>query len=220
MAYFTNLKKIGLPFFILTVIGTSLDQWITWKMESLIASPQGLSAWVWAYGAASMLLSLTYPLLGTLLVLSSVKKESLPVFIRRHFKQNLIEEMRAWGQCMLWFVLLILPGLVQFLRLLFVPLVVTLDSAYERGEKDALAESRRLSQGRLLPLLGLFCAFFLIAPGMLTLFDEWRLIWKTPVSALLICFVEMLLNLWFIHLLLHLYRKGAGYESLVSVEGH
>lgn len=217
--FWISLRKIGIHLFILTVIGTTLDQWITQRMEDLLMSSEGVGAGIWLYGAISLVISLTYPLAGTLLVLSVIKNESLPQFFKKHFQQNLIEEMRAWGIAMLWSLALVIPGLIRFLRYLFVPFVVTLDPAYERGEKDALKESLKLSRGRLLPLIGLFIGFSIFAPGLLTVADEWKMIWKTPVQALMICFVEMLLNLCLIHLLFHLYQRGVSHdESAVSME--
>lgn len=200
--------------------GTTLDQWITVRMENLLASPEGASNWIWAYGAVSLFLNLTYPLLGTLLVLSTVREGSVVLFLKKHFTQNVIEEMRAWGKTMAWSFLFLVPGLIRFLQYFFVPFVVSLNPAYEKGELDALEESRRLAKGRLLALFGIFLIFSVLAPAFLTIFDDWRLLWKTPVGAVSICFVELLLNLWFIHLLFQMYQRGAHHESPVSVERH
>lgn len=143
----------------LTVLGTTLDQWITMRMETLLMNTEGTSPWVWAYGALSLLLNLTYPLLGMLLVLSTLQTESILQFLKKHFQQNLIEEMRSWGKAMAWSLCFLLPGLIRFLQYFFVPFVVSLHPGYQRGEIDALSEARSLAKGKLVQLLGLFLAF-------------------------------------------------------------
>ncbi len=220
VTYKTLLQKIGFPLFVLAVVTTGLDQWITGKMEILLAGREGLTASIWLLGLTSLSLSLIGPLLGILLALSAIRQESILFFLKQHFQQNLIEEMRVFGWTLLWFLLFILPGFVRMLRYLFVPFVVTLDPAYQRGEKDALQESLKISRGRLLKLLGLAALFFLILPALLTLLDQWRGLWQTPLPALGICLIEMLLNLCFIYLLLGLYQKGVAHESVVSMEGN
>jgi hypothetical protein len=219
--FWKTLRKIAIPLFVLTVVGTTLDQLITIKMENLLMSPEGTSPLVWAYGALSLLLSLTYPLLGILLVISTLQADSLPVFLKKHFRFSLIEEMRSWGQAMMWSFLLLIPGLIRFLQFLLVPFIVCLDPAYQRGERDALVRARELVRGRtLLWMLLLFPIFSIIVPVFLTAFDEWKLIWKTPLSALLICLIEMLVNFCFIWILWKIYRGRTEHESHISMERH
>lgn len=65
----------------------------------------------------------------------------------RYFNQLVIEQIRAMA-AVLWRVpLLIFPALVQYIRLSFVPFVVVFSEAYDRGDEDALHQSRRLSRG-------------------------------------------------------------------------
>jgi hypothetical protein len=152
------------------------------------------------------------------MILSVSQAMPLHLFLKTHFTQNLREQMRAWGQSTLWGFVFILPGLVRWIRYLFVPFIVSLDPAYARGEKDALQESRRLSRGSFFQLCTLFLGLSLMAPVFLALFDDHRLLWQTPMSALLLCFVEMLINLWLVQLLYRLYEKGARHESALSME--
>jgi hypothetical protein len=127
--------------------------------------------------------------------------------------------MRSWGKAMAWSLCFLLPGLIRFLQYFFVPFV-SLHPGYQRGEIDALSEARSLAKGKLMRLLALFFAFSIAAPTVITMFDDWRVIWRTPIGALLICFVEMLLNLWFIQLLFKMYQRGVADESHVSMERH
>ncbi|MEZ0391319.1 MAG: hypothetical protein ACAH59_03825 [Pseudobdellovibrionaceae bacterium] len=220
MKFWQALRKVALPLFIITLIGTSLDQWITMKMESMLMAPQGTSPLVWLYGAFSLLLSLMYPLASSLVALSGSTQESPLRFLKRFFEQSLIEQMRSWGSIMLWSFLLILPGLYRFLQLLFVPFVVCFDSIYQVGDRDALQTSRALAKGQLLKLLVLFFLFSIFIPGVFTVFDEWKMIWKTPVSALFICLLEMLVQFCFIQILWRLFIRRMKHESSLSMERH
>lgn len=221
MKFFSLLRKIGLPLFALTVLGTSLDQLITVKMEGMLLNPAGASNWVWILGAFSLILNLLYPLLGLLLVLSQLQpadEENGLFFLKRNVRLNLIEEMRAWGNSMLWSVLFLVPGLLRFLRYLLLPFVVCFDPVYRQGEADALKRTRDLSRGQLLPLALVFVFFALIVPVGMSSLDEWKLVWNTPAQALGICLIEMLINICFILALGKIYQRSLSHESSLSVE--
>lgn len=202
-----SFKKIGLPLFLATIFGTLADQWITLKMENQLMDPAGTGPLIWLYGSLSVVLSLIYPLITLLLVLSAMSEKQTLFFLQQNGKQTLIEQMRAWGKSMLWSLLFLLPGLIQFFRLVFVPFIVCFDPEYQMGRIDALEKSRALSKGKLIPLAGLFTLFILLIPALLTVVDEYKLLWKTPFPALLICFVEMTLNFCFILVLWKMYQK-------------
>lgn len=208
------MKHLLLLFF-LTVLATLIDQSITQFMQNEIANPNGASPLIWLFGLMQIISSLLFPLLTGLLIISLFKKEPSPVrYWQKFFPQSLKEVMRAWGQTMLWSFLLIIPGLIKFVRFLFVPLVVCFDSKYQNGEVDALKRSQEISQGRLLSLLLILLAFDAILPLIMSSFDEWSVLWRTPVSALALCFVEMLYNICFIWILWRIY------ESTFSMERH
>jgi len=76
-------------------------------------------------------------------------KNSLREFIRHHLEQGLIESLRAFFRSVLWGFLFIIPGFHKFFQYQFVIYIVGLDDHYERGEVDALDESKRLSDGHL-----------------------------------------------------------------------
>ncbi|GEM_PF-6591081 len=79
--------------------------------------------------------------------------------ITNNFLQLLIERLRcvlaiAWRT-----VLLIVPGLREYVRLLLVDQVVLLAKDYEQGKVDALEESRKRTAGQLWPLFFAWMAF-------------------------------------------------------------
>jgi hypothetical protein len=218
--FWQTFKKVALPLFILTVISTSLDQWITMQMENHLMNPNGTSPWVWVYGALSLAVSLIFPLLGTLLVLSTLRGASPLGFVTQNLNQSLIETLRAWGRVMLWSLLLILPGIYKFLQYLFIPFIVCLDPQYQRGEKDALQTARHLSHGRMLKLFLVVFLFSGVGPLLLAAFDDSKVLWRTPLPALLLCLIEMTWNLCFIFVLWKMYQRSVGHEPSLSMERH
>ncbi len=207
--FFKSLLRIGLPLFVLTVIGAVIDQWITGRMEDMLLSPEGTSRLVWLYGGISMIWSLLYPLAALILILWSVQSQPFLKFWSQTFPQSLIELMRAWGKSMTWSFLFIIPGLVRFIQYLFVPMIVCMDPAYAQGQREALQYSRQLSKGQFAKLAGFFILTTMLVPALLTIFDEWKIFSAHPLSALMICVLEMLLNLCFSLWLLRIYQRSA-----------
>lgn len=69
---------------------------------------------------------------------------------KSHFKYLTIEGLRTILPILLRTLLLIIPGLIEYLRLSFVSYVVMLDPEYQAGKADALERSRELVKGHLL----------------------------------------------------------------------
>ncbi len=69
-----------------------------------------------------------------------------------HFKALTIEGIRAFSVCLLWLMLLIIPGVVKYVRYFFVPYIVVANPEYQAGRVDALKESDRLVRGISWPL--------------------------------------------------------------------
>jgi hypothetical protein len=90
-------------------------------------------------------------------------KNSLQEFLRRHLELGLIESLRAFFRAVLWGFVFIFPGFHKFFQYQFVLYIVGLDDSYDRGEKDVLAESVRLSKGHLFALSILLTGFALIS---------------------------------------------------------
>ena len=155
------VRKVGFAPFVLTLITTSLDQWITDHMQAELMSPHGASPTVWLWGISSMALNLVMPLIAVVMILAVLAKNSeisWAKFLWQNLNQNLIEALRSWGKTLSWSFALILPGLIRFFQYLLVPFVVCFDPEYRAGHKDALATSRELSRGRLPSLVGVFFA--------------------------------------------------------------
>lgn len=68
--------------------------------------------------------------------------------MKAHFNQLVIEQIRSIAAILWRAPLFIVPSLIQYVRLAFVPFIVIFDPEYARGERDALEASRALSRGR------------------------------------------------------------------------
>jgi hypothetical protein len=66
--------------------------------------------------------------------------------ITYQLNQLLIESVRSLAAILFRLPFLILPGLIEYFRLAWVPYVVLLHPGYDRGAIDALAESRNLTR--------------------------------------------------------------------------
>lgn len=203
------LKSVGIALFLITLSGSILDQVITMKMEAQLSSHSGAGASLWFFGAAALVTNLLYPLFFMLTAIAGLSEQSVSGLLKKSANQAIIEEMRAWGKAMLWSLFLIIPGIIQFIRLIFVSFVVTLDPEYDKGSIDALEKSKEIARGKWGRIFALFVMFSVFVPALMTSFDEYKLLWKTPLSALFICFVEMILNLCFILGLWKLYHLGS-----------
>lgn len=201
--------------FILTSTYTLIDQWLTQQTQIEIGNPNGASSIVWIYGIASILVGMLFPLLSALVIFSIFKKEKSPfVYVQKFFSQALIEVLRGWGKALSWSFLFIIPGLIKFAQFFFIPFVVCFDPNYQHGKVDALESSQKVAKGRLIKLILLLLLFDAVLPLILSVFDDYSVIWKTPPQALLLCFVEMLFNICFIGVLWRMY------EPTVSMERH
>jgi hypothetical protein len=62
----------------------------------------------------------------------------------------LAEYLRVLAQVLMWGLLLLVPGLVRYCQLIFVPLITIFSKDYRAGKVDALKLSEQLVLGRLL----------------------------------------------------------------------
>lgn len=65
------------------------------------------------------------------------------------------ESLRVLGIVLLYSLLLIIPGFIQYVRLSFVPYLVFYSKEYRLGNINALERSKQLTKPILIPLLGL-----------------------------------------------------------------
>jgi hypothetical protein len=116
-------------------------------------------------------LTLLYSTLGVIIVnqvASDVeKKEKTPLLssLQTNFKFAMIESLRALAPIMVRWLLLIIPGIIESVRLYWLIYVVQFDEGYKKGEVDALERSRALVKGRVLKAMGVL--LFVFALGML-----------------------------------------------------
>jgi hypothetical protein len=212
-------KRIGLPLFVLTLIYTSLDQLLTINTEAALRSPNGASAWMWAYGFASLIIGIIFPILGVLVVIygaqtSEGSESKLWDYVQHHLNQLSIEILRSWGKTLMWSLLFILPGFWKYLEYTMIPFVVVMSKAYERGDEDSLVASTRLVRSKMLKILAIILVFHLIFPSILTvLFDEYRLVWHTPVAALALTLIDVYLFIFSTQLLIGVFESQNPQET-------
>jgi len=210
-------KRIGLALFVLTLVYTSLDQLLMINIDAALKNPQGGMQLVWFYGFFSLVLGIIFPILGILIVVYGAKtpeanEKGLLEFIQKTIEPMSIEILRSWGKTLLWSLLLLLPGLWKYTEYTLIPFVVALSPKYQRGEEDALLASARLVKSNLLKICAILTFFHLIFPSLLTVFfDDYRLIWDTPIAAVLLTLVDVFLFIFSTQLLLMVFEsEGQG----------
>lgn len=124
-------------------------------------------------------------------------------FIYRNPKYFVIENLRALGKVLLWALLLVVPGVVQFIGLVFTPFVVLLNPRYAEGGIDALETSIKIAKQNKGKLLFWFLMFVILLPLASTgLFDGKHSIIESPVWAVVgslfdsVMMVSSLFFLW------------------------
>lgn len=126
-----------------------------------------------------------------------------------NFNQVLIEQVRAFA-AILWRVpFLILPALIEYVRLSFVPFVVLFDPDYRQGRIDALTRSRQTIRGHFLLVLTAVC-LSLFAPVLAESAlqgDREPWVWVNPVGALSAMLLTLFINLFTSIFLFAIYRR-------------
>lgn len=207
-------KKISVLLFVASLITSQIDLYVSSQVENAIRDPRGLSNAVYLYGFLSMVISLIFPILLILICLFGLSEYEKPFsalvgFFKRYLNQMMIEILRSWGKILQWSLLLIIPGVIKYLFYTLVPFVVTESRTYDRGETDALEMSTRLVKKNFGWILLLVFIFHILIPGMLTsLFDEYRLLWQTPVACLLLNLLDTYLLLLGTQCFLLIFRKS------------
>lgn len=206
--------RILAPLYGLLIISTVLDQAISGQVEEMLRSPHGTPSSIWIFASISLIVSVFFPLLQTLVVGFSLRHSpsshvQVQDYMGENFPQLLIEELRAWGQCLFFSLLFILPGLYRLLQLLFVPFVVLFDPKYASGEVDALQQSRLIFSKYWAQTLTLVVIFYLVLPLLMTtLFEAYRNYFAHPLTALGLNFIEAILTYSAIVWLFKIYSKS------------
>lgn len=127
-------------------------------------------------------------------------KLTLQEYLRLHLEQGLIESLRAFFRAVLWGFVFIFPGFHRFFQYQFVVFIVGLDDGYEKGNKDALDESVRLSRGHLTGISFLLIFFgilgFMTTTGHFILDNPLQVVALETVSFVLL----IVQTIYFLHL--------------------
>ncbi|MGE0631733.1 MAG: hypothetical protein AB7O96_04965 [Pseudobdellovibrionaceae bacterium] len=201
------LKREGVLLFFLTLLYTFFDQRLTAALEESIRDS---SSAIWPLGAISFIVSLLWPLLLLLVIAhaASDSPHSPWTLIRSSFEQVCIESLRSWGKTLFWSLLLIAPGIVRYIQLLFVPLIVLFDPNYSAGTIDALGRSTSLVNRNFLRVLGFIVLFSILIPlGVTSLTADYKDLIETPISGLFLTGLDVVISVIAMAALLRLYWK-------------
>lgn len=192
-------RSIAIYLFIVNLTYSILDQWLTHQIDNALKNPSGVSSTLWFYGFSSLLISLMFPVLVICISVYGIKSansdvvinQSLIQYLRKKVEQLFIEIMRAWGKIMAWGLLFILPGIYKYVIYSLVPFVVLTSNEYESGRVDALKESARIFKKRWLLFIFINLLFYLFIPLLVSqLSDNYRTFSRTPLSAVIVNFLE------------------------------
>jgi hypothetical protein len=199
---------------VLTALYTNLDQYINMNLENTLRAMDGTQRATYFWGALSFFLNLLFPLLLLTLALYFFNKilasslEEAGGFFKKNLPQLCIESLRAWGKILLWSLLLILPGIWKYIQYILVPVIVTSSKSYDEGRVDALELSSQVVKKHWFLILGFLFFFNLFIPLFFTsLFDSYRLIWKTPLSSLILSALETYFFILSTHILYNIFRS-------------
>jgi hypothetical protein len=205
-------RKAALPLFILVVLSNTIDQYLNLNIEQSLQSPTGLNNQAYFYGLLSILSGVVFPVVLMTISLFAIRpnrsQEDLKLFIEKYTEQIFIETLRAWGKSLLWALCFILPGIWKFIEYSLVPIIVTSSEDYEQGKVDALHLSSQLFRKHWFQVLFIIVVFHLFIPLILTtLFDAYRLVWKTPLASLFLSLLDTYILLISTQLLFDIFKN-------------
>lgn len=195
-----------------------VDQFLNKKIELVIRSEKGISNLIWFWGLGSLISSLLFPLLISMLCCYALSDffPSMKKMFSQKLELCLIETLRSWGKTFLWCFLFIIPGFIKYSFYILTPFIVLFSEKYDQGQVDALEQSEKLSKKFFWRLNFWILIFFILLPLLFSsLFDEYRLFSTHPLSACLIACLDSLLVYTFHYLILKLLNK-----YLPEVENH
>lgn len=121
---------------------------------------------------SSLILGFALLMIGGYFLVTLRMKIGWRDFFRRYTAPLTAESLRAITQVLLWSLVLIVPGIIMYCRLNFVPFVIFSDPDYE-AHPDAVARSKQLTKKCwirvtfLILILSVFDAVFELAPNLL-----------------------------------------------------
>lgn len=160
------LKSSLVPLIVILFV-TTIFQFTIERFAKIFAEDDR-SRTLWMY--SQILLALVYLIQSVFIVFTFVVrvheidtgKKITPLWesIAKLTKPITIEGLRSYARILLWGLVLIVPGFVKIAQYSLVSLVVALDPRYDKGEVDALDESKRIMKG-LTPWITVFTIFLL-----------------------------------------------------------
>jgi len=174
---------------------------------------------VWVYAALSILTTLVFPILTTLVVIGALKAKSFAGtfrFVFRRLAQVLKEQMRAFGIAILWGIPLIVPTFWKLFQFLFVPLVVCLDPRYDSGNIHAPSRSAELVRRKFWPALLLSGVLFFALPLFIIGFEDSYTWTDEPIQLSLLVIFEFAATILGQLLLIRLWEKAHGTDFQLS----
>jgi uncharacterized membrane protein len=156
----------NLPLLLFVFVGIEITQHYFLSIETASrASQNEISTLIAAIGQGltSLLefvfLTMFVPLRVMEIEAGTSSPDSFSSFTKKHLGALTLEGLRSLAVILLWSLLLILPGVFKYLRLLFVPYVVVADPEYMAGRRDALEYSNALVKGKTLQIFFLLVLF-------------------------------------------------------------
>ncbi len=209
VSYIKALKASFLLIFLATISYRIADQFLTRQIEGLIKSSDGIGSMIWLWGGLSLILAIAFPTWVSVISIYALKNNSvrnLRSFLKNNFELAVLETLRAWGYSFLWALLFIVPGLIRMSFYYLTLFVVLLLPEYEKGEVDALKKSTEISKVHWFKLNFLVFAFYIFMPLLITtIFDEYIIFIKNPMTAVMFAAIETLAILLFHYIVLKLF---------------
>jgi hypothetical protein len=203
--------RIWLPLFFVILLSTLGDQWVSKVLEQQMSSDHADMGMIVLYGSLSMTLGMLGPLFSLILFFYAVARvqgrteTSLWNFTAHYANALSIESLRSIGKTLFWSLFFLIPGLVRFVQLIFVPLIVVFDPNYEKGEVEAIKMSTRLVNRRFFRIIAYLVVFYIALPIFMTsVFTESKEILKTPLIASLFVAIETsleIVSMWLLYLI-------------------
>ncbi len=193
----------------LAILSSYCDQKVISRIEDLLSNPEGSIQKIYWYGGLSLMNSILFPMLLTSILICTYKYNSrfwlLPWF--RQLNILLIESFRAFGK-VIFYSLLILPGIYKYFSVLFVPHIVLLDPDYEKGSLDSLEASKKRVFQSFKPILFLIILGQIVIPFLFTAFDEYHNFTLSFWKAATMSIVDLLLQFIVSVLLLNVFLQS------------
>jgi len=209
LSYFKALKSSFLLIFLATLVYRIVDQFTTKQIEGIIRSSDGISSSIWFWAGISLLLSILFPTLVAIISLYALKNNSVRQFgsfLSDKLELTILETMRAYGVAILWGFLFIIPGIIKMSYYYLTTFVVLFLPEYAEGKVDALKKSEEISKHHWMTLNLLVTLFYFIIPVITsTIFDEYTVFDKHPLSAAAYCGLEAVFTLLFHYIVLKLF---------------